>query len=175
MEKWVLENDSKSDNTTKPYDKICIRSKKQQKLLFSIKNYKVSISIATAATEVHPVHCVFETGACPTPIWEEFLSQEWNNMIRTAHARDLKSETSESVRVLGIITLHVRMSDCLVHVNLGTVRNLAVPVFLSTTCMDRFVESIFQMERKVVLFNSKQVSIMILAIQTSKDGQGDNR
>lgn len=92
-------------------------------------------------------------------------------MIRPAHTPDLRSETSESVCVLGMIDLHLRMGDCRVGVDVGDVQNPVVLVILGTTFIGRFVKGIFPAKRKVVPYNSKPVLILILTMQIYKDEQ----
>lgn len=84
------------------------------------------------------LNCVSVTSAGLSLVSEEFHMQGLHKTIRPAHALHKKSATSESVYVLGIITLQKRMADYKVRVNLGVVQNVAVPVHLGITYIDQF-------------------------------------
>lgn len=90
-------------------------------------------------------------------------------MIRTSHATALRSATSKSVRVLEIITLHVRMDDCRVRVDFGIIRNTSVPILLGTSVINRFVKRVFPAERKVAPYNFRQIPILKITMLTSED------
>lgn len=140
-----------------------------------MKNYKLSMSIGTAAMGMHPVNCFFDTAAGRSLIWEKFLTHGWLKMIRPARAPDLKSSRSESVHFLGIITIHFRMGDCRLCVIFGVVENLGVPVLLGTFFIDWFVNEIFPAEQKIVLYNSARVSIVLLLRRTTNKKKTKNQ
>lgn len=133
----------------------------------------VSTSAAIFATEMHPVNCVFDKGAGPSLIREDFLRLGWNKMIRLSHGQYLNTVTSESVSVLDIIPSHVRMGDWRVCVEFGVVHKLSVPGLLGTCFIDCLVRSIFPSKSKAVLHSSKPVPMLMLTMQTSEDGQED--
>lgn len=164
LEKRVLENDGKDDSTTKQCENICTFEETKNVTLFNKNNYEVFISIGAVATEMHPGTCVFNMTASPNLIREKFFRQGWHKLIGPDNSPDVKSTTSESVRVLDIITLHVRMGDGGVRVDFGVVRNLVVNVLLGTNFIDRFAKDIFKVGRKVVFYNFKPAQIMMLTL-----------
>lgn len=47
IEKQVLENDRKVENTIKPYEQVCTLKETTKVTIFNKKNYQVTISIRT--------------------------------------------------------------------------------------------------------------------------------
>lgn len=99
----------------------------------------------------------------------------WDKMMIPGRVPDSTSTTSISARNLGTITWYLRMGDSRVRVALGVVQNLGVSVLLAKTSIDLFIKSLFQVEMKVVLGNSKPVQTRLLKTQAAKGDQKDNR
>lgn len=112
LEEQILKNDGKAENPTRPYEQILSYEETTKVTSFNRRNDKVSISIDTTTSEMHLVICVFDTGVGQSLIREKVFRQALHKKIKSAHAPDLKSATSQSVHALGIISLHVRMGDC---------------------------------------------------------------
>lgn len=116
----------RTDKATKALGETCTLEERTKIFLFYRKDYMAPVPVGISAIEMHPVACVFDTGAGPNLIREDFLRQGWHRMIRGTHRLDSKGAASESVCVLGKITLHVRMSNCRVRVDFFIIRNLEV-------------------------------------------------
>lgn len=71
----------------------------------------------------------------------------------------MTAATKLAINVEGTILLHVRLGDLIVRTWFGVVANLAVPLRLGTSYIDRFVKGIFPQYRKVVPFHSQPVAI----------------
>lgn len=83
-------------------------------------------------------------------------------MIRRAHAPDLKSAASESVHVLGILTLLLRVCDCRLPGDFGAVETMAVPVRLDIFFIYQFRNWNFPAERKIVHYNTAPAPTVLL-------------
>lgn len=77
-----------------------------------------------------------------------------------SNQQTLRNVTNQMFRVVEIITLHVKMGYSRLRVNLGAVHNLAVPVLLGTSYIDKFEKDTFSPECKLNSYNSKLVSIL---------------
>lgn len=71
----------------------------------------------------------------------------------------MKNVTSQKISVIGTLTLLVSIGDSIVGVAFGAVRNLAVPVFIEPSLIDRFVNGIFRLKWKIVPYNFKYLPI----------------
>lgn len=111
LEEQVLKNVGKADRTIKPYYRICTLKETTNVTAFNKENNNVSISIGIAGKEMNTVNFVSDTGAGPTLIRENFLRQERQKLMKPDQPPDLKSATSNSFCIPGVITLHVMMGD----------------------------------------------------------------
>lgn len=66
--------------------------------------------------------------------------------------------------------LHVHMGETSVRVVFEIVKNLTVTILLGTKFIDKFVVEIFPAEKKIVLYNSQLVRILIVPV-ASKDNE----
>lgn len=71
-----------------------------------------------------------------------------------------KSESNNPVDVIGNIMLFVQLGDLHVRVHIGVVDKLAFPLLVGTSFIDRFVQGIFPMERRVVPVRSGPLAII---------------
>lgn len=85
----------------------------------------------------------------------------------------LCSATNQRVEIVGILSFYVRMDEARVRVELGELRNLAVPILLGTSFVDKFVKGVFPSKRKIVTYNSPRVSLLLIH-EALTDNQGFN-
>lgn len=74
----------------------------------------------------------------------------------------MKNGTNQKAGVVETITLHIRIGDSIVRVVFGAVRNVAAPVLLGTSFIDTYFKGSFPPERKIKLYNPKQVRIIAI-------------
>lgn len=72
----------------------------------------------------------------------------------------MENATNDKISVVKRISLDIRIGDSRVRVVLGVERDLAVPVFLGTSFIDRFVKGFFSPEPKEVSYISRPVPIL---------------
>lgn len=92
---------------------------------------------------MRPIICVFGTFAGPNLLREVLVEPNWLPPIHLSESPRLKSTTNQNVDVVGTIVLHMRMGERNVRLTFEIVRNLAVPVRLSTSFIDKFNKRIF--------------------------------
>ena len=128
--------------------------------LFQKRNYKIRISWGTKSNSLSPKTVVLDTGAGPNLVNRNDLPREWMKKIRLIRNVKLTSASRNAMNLVGVLPLFIRMGDLKVRVWFGVVENLAVPVLLGTSYIDRFVQGIFPQERKVVPNDSRPVAIL---------------
>lgn len=106
----------------------------------------VSISVGRMTNKVHTVNSVFDTNLRRIP--KDRMAQRYTGKQATS----FKNAINQKVSAVGTITLQVRMGDSRVGVVFVVVHNLAIPVLLGTSFIDRFVRGIFSPERKIVAY-----------------------
>lgn len=70
----------------------------------------------------------------------------------------MKNTIDQRVSLVGTIWLHVKLGNSRARVVFISVRNLALPVLVETSYIDRFFKGSFPPERKSVPYNAKPVS-----------------
>lgn len=80
--------------------------------------------------------------------------------IHVCNSPSINRATKEREEVFGTILLHTWTGEGRACVMFGNVRKLAVLERPSTSFIDKFIESIFCSERKIVLINSLSVPIL---------------
>lgn len=85
-------------------------------LLFNKKNYKFSISVNLMGNMMHLINVFFSTGAGPNLTSEDFITAEWLKSIRAGGQPALKHTSNQTDSGVVLITLHVKMGECIVRV-----------------------------------------------------------
>lgn len=145
-----------------PYAEVCTFEEADRVTVFMKNNNKVTISFGLTASLMRPINCFFDTGAGPNLLSEEFIRPDWLPSICSCDSIRLNSATNQKVKIVGKIVLHVRTGKSFRRVMFGIFRNLAVIVLLGSLVIDRFINSFFHGERKVVLFNLPPVRILMV-------------
>lgn len=81
---------------------------------------------------MHKVTAVLDTGAGPNLVRKEFRQTDWTQRTKPERDPGLTSATKTSVRVDGIILLHVRIGDLRDRACLGIVDRLEVTLLIGT-------------------------------------------
>lgn len=72
----------------------------------------------------------------------------------------IKSAANTPVNVIGKIMLFLQLGDLHLRVNFSVADNLAVPLRITMSFIDRFVKGIFLMERRIIPIQSRLVAII---------------
>lgn len=121
---------------------------------------------------MHLVNCAFYTDAGLKRIPDDFLDAEKLRALQSGSRLALKSTVSQKIHVTGTITLNIITKNSKIRAAFSVLHNLAVPVFLGTSFIDRFLNIIFPPELKIVPYISKRVPI--LAIEDISEEPKDN-
>lgn len=78
------------------------------------------------------------------------LEGEWFGAVQDSNRLALKNATSEMVSLVETMTLTFNMGDSRVRADLDVVHNLAIPVLIGTSNIDRSIKSILKPEQKIV-------------------------
>lgn len=149
-------------------------SRKPTTSFYSKKKLRSVHFVGLNANKMHSVNSVFNTGVGLSLIREDFLEVDQLGYIQANNPSSLRNSTNQKAKIVGTITLRVRIRDSRVRVVFVIVRYLAVPVFLGTSFIDSFVKDIFPSERKIVPYISKPVPIIAIKDLSSEHEDKDD-
>lgn len=111
---------------------------------------------------MHPICYVFDTEPGPNVLPEDLSKPDWLSSIRLCHSPRLEHATNQKVKVVETIVLLVQIGESRICVLFGIVRKLVVPALLSMSFTNKVSNGISPGERKIVLFNSSPVPIIVV-------------
>lgn len=92
----------------------------------------------------------FNTGAGLNLVDRSLLWGSWRKLFRPAVKLLSKLGLNHHVQIEGTMKLVVLLSDLPACVTFGVVDNFVIPIWLGTSCIDRFISRIFPLERQIV-------------------------
>ena len=109
---------------------------------------------------MHAVDAVLDTGAGPNLVHEAMLPKDWRRYTQTGlDFPCIRDANNRSIRVEGAITLHLDIGGQTLRTHFLVCRELAVPVILGCSFIQRFVQAILPQDNKVVLRYGGAVAI----------------
>lgn len=127
----------------KQYTEVCAFVGIDEVTLSNKRSCEETISIGLKSSCMRLVNCLFDTNAGRNLLCELIVDHDWICSIFICKKLWLQSATNQKDVVTVTITLCVRIADLGVRVMFGIVRKFAVPVFLGTSFIDKFVKWIF--------------------------------
>lgn len=115
--------------------------------MFNKWNYKVAIATELKSSRMRRENFNSDIGDESNLRREDMAEPDWMSSILVSKKTRQRSATNQIVEVAGTIILHVRMEEALLSVVLGTVKKLAVFVFLAKSYIDKFVKVMLPAER----------------------------
>lgn len=107
-----------------------------------------------------PVTSVLYTGAGPNLADSRIILSHWKEKNKARCGPSRSTTGIQSIAVIGVILLHVRIKYLKVRAWIGIVDNLSVSLLLGTYFIDHFLKGIFPSDRKIVPYHSKPVPIL---------------
>lgn len=117
---------------------------------FRKHNYRTAVTIWLAPTLMYQINCILDRGAESGLLRESMLNTEWLKAFKTESTPQLGGMKNHSLFVVRTKILDVRIEEAQVCIVLRVARQLAAPVLLETSFIDRFVCTISHEQRKVV-------------------------
>lgn len=130
--------------------------------LFSQPNYKKPITNWLNSSLMSSGNCVINTSAGLNLLREDIVDLDWTRAIHISERPQLQSATNQRDEAVGTVMLYIRVWEARVKVVFWIVKNLVVPVLLKTSFIDRFVEGILLLEKKIVPYSSQPISFLTI-------------
>lgn len=111
------------------------------------KNFRVQICVGILSNMSRPTVCVFDAGAGSNLVCTSYLPVNRFKRICPIQNMSLRPASNNPRRHHRKIILSIQPGDIHVFVDIGAVDNLAVPLLIGTSFIDRFVKEIYPMER----------------------------
>lgn len=120
----------------------------------------VRIGIAFKKKVLHLTKCLVDTGTEPNSGDEDYLKPQLKWRIRRFESPELGTATKKLIKIEGVITLVVHMEDLQVQAWFRIVKNLPVKALIGTTYINKCIQLIFLIERKIIPEHSALVEIL---------------
>lgn len=114
------------------------------------------------ANRIELVNSVFKTSVSRNHIRENISEAESLKAVQVNIRTALKNVINQNVSVVGTVALKVRMEDSCIRVVFVVVSNLAGPVLLKTSFIDRSVNGILPSKRNIGAYNFKPIQIFAI-------------
>lgn len=160
------------ERSKESYAEVCSLKDTDSITLLTKKVFMIANSFVLTASRMRPINYIFDAHTKPNLLREDLVERDWLPSICLCYSPRLKRATNQNVEVVGAIVLRVRIEDSAIGVMFRVVGNLAVPVLLGTSFIDKIIKNIFPDERKTVLFNYSSVSTLTVH-QTETDRPGE--
>lgn len=127
-------------------------------MLINKMNYKVHMHVRSTSNTIRPLVIVFHTGAGPNKIRTSFIGLNWCNCILPIHNMSLQIAFGIPVQIICKIMMFIQLGDLHGRLHLGVVDNLAVPLLVVASFIDRSVKVIFHIGHHMVFICSRPVA-----------------
>lgn len=97
-----------------------------------------------------PITCVFDSGVDPDLARDKLLVPHSEGHIRQWGLPHLYNANNSLPKTTWTIMLHLSFGEAQTRVVFGVVKQLSAPMLLSTSFIDKYFESIFAEEMKIV-------------------------
>ena len=129
--------------------------------LLRTDHYKIMVLLGCNRQVMHTANAVLDTGAGPNLVRESSLPKDWRKHARQAlELPRIHDANNRQLRVEGVVNLHLDIGGQSLRTHFLVCRDLAVPVILGCSFIQRFVQAILPQENKVVLRYGGAVAIL---------------
>lgn len=153
-------DDNQQAPSTESYCSVCTFDDTSDVVLLIHRNYKAAVTVDLSSREMRTINRVLHTGDGPNLIGENDLCDKWLPAVKSEQKPQLQSVTYQKLPMVGKITVHVRVGGARVRVDFGAVRQMAVPVLLESSFIDKYDREIVPDKRKIVPHNSESIPIL---------------
>lgn len=134
-----------------------------------MKNYKIHTCVRITSSTSRSTVSVIDTGSGLILVRTSLLPVKRHDQIRPVLNMSHESTSNHLVNVIGKIMDFVQLGDLHVRVHFSVVENLAVPLLMAASCIERFVSGMLPTERCIVPIRFRPV--VAIPDQTAPSGQ----
>lgn len=116
--------------------------------------------VGSKPTVLYAIMSVIGRGSTPTLISTAFRKSQWNSCMKRQDTSIVRKANKQSLSVIGLILLHVRIGKLCVRKWFRMVDKLAVDLHLGTSFIDHYIWTISYGEHKLVPWHLTPVAII---------------